>query len=838
VELNAEIKETLFSFSPSLKGHALWVNANTVRFIPETGQLKPGKEYRVTFHLGKLLRVDKKFQRFRFSTRVHGHNFTAEVLPYSPMSSTDLTWNGVEVLLNLSNPVSPEEAAGLFDVKGTRGYRVRATTAGESSFRVLIDSLQRTSKPEQYMLIIDGKAIGSKKRLEHTIDLPPFSTDHFQVVDVRAVQEGDPHIRVTFSDPISQRQELHGLIVPSGVNHFTYRIDKNAIKIYPETFPKGQLTLQIHQGIQNREGLTLDKTYYYQLQIQDDKPRVKFEKSGNILPNAERLLLPFSAVNLWAVDVQVVKIYQNNLLYYLQSSSLNDGSSSGELRRFGRLVMKKRIRLDGDKALDLTRWNRFNIDLSEMIKRDPGAFYMVRLSMQPDYSLYHCDGVRPRVPEEVRLKRFSDELLSKEDEAVWDQAISYYYDPLDWNVYNWEERNDPCKPSYYMNRERTIQTLVMASNVGLIAKAGQGDRLSVVVTDILSTQPLTGAEVTLYNYQMQVIGTGKTDANGFTDIDYKGGRPFLVMATTRGGDMGYLEVQEEASLSLSRFDVSGKEVQEGLKGYIYTERGVWRPGDSLHVSFILEDREKRLPERHPVTLEVYTPRGQFYQRQVKSLGLNGFYTFTVTTDPNAETGMWQARVKVGGTTFYKPLRVETIKPNRLRVRLETDSIIDATGGAITGRLTSRWLHGAPASNLKAEVDLTLVASDNPFSGYPGYIFNNPVVKFETSRTKLFEGILDATGAATVSAQVPVAESAPGMLRGNILSRVYEGGGDMSFYGQTVYYSPYRTYVGVQPPATRVGQFLETDVPITFNVAMGEPVWETDCRKRGVPRLQA
>ena len=55
-----------------------------------------------------------------------------------------------------------------------------------------------------------------------------------------------------------------------------------------------------------------------------------------------------------------------------------------------------------------------------------------------------------------------------------------------------------------------------------------------------------------------MIGTGKTDANGFTDIDYKGGRPFLVTATTRGGDMGYLEVKEESSLSLSRFDVSGK----------------------------------------------------------------------------------------------------------------------------------------------------------------------------------------------------------------------------------------------------------------------------------------
>ena len=70
----------------------------------------------------------------------------------------------------------------------------------------------------------------------------------------------------------------------------------------------------------------------------------------------------------------------------------------------------------------------------------------------------------------------------------------------------------------------------------------------------------------------------------------------------------------------------------------------------------------------------------------------------------------------------------------------------------------------------------------------------------------------------MNANVPVAENAPGMLKGNILSRVYEGGGDMSFYGQTVYYSPYRTYVGVKAPSTRAGEFLETDAPIAFDVA--------------------
>lgn len=826
VELNAEVKEKLFSFSPSLKGQTFWVNGNTVRFMPEAGALMPGKEYKVSFHLDKVLKVEDKFKQFDFSVRVNEQSFIADILPFSPMSTSDLTWNGVEIALNVSNPVSVDEVFNMFSVKGGQHARAQIIPASQTSFRILIDSLQRTDKPEQYILTIDGKAIDSKKKLEYTIDIPAFSKDHFVVTDVRMVQASDPHIRLTFSDPVSQTQDLRGLIVPSGVNNFTYRIDRNVIKIYPEILPKRQIELQVHQGIQNNSGLNLDKTYLYQLQIEDDKPLIKFEKSGNILPDAEQLLLPFSAVNLWAVDVKVIKVYRNNLLYYLQSSSLNNNQPSSELRRFGRLVMKKRIRLDGDKKLDLSKWNNFSIDLSKMMEKDPGALYMVQLSMKPEYSLYACDGIRPQVPDDVNMNRFSDNQISEEDEALWDDPSPYYYEPIDWSNYKWEERDDPCKPTYYMNYERRIQTVVMASNVGIIAKSGQGNTMTVAVTDILTTQPLSGAEVTLYNYQMQVLGMAKTDGNGFVEIDYKKGRPFVVTAS-KGDDIGYLEVADQASLSLSRFDVSGKEIQKGLKGYIYGERGVWRPGDTLFVSFILEDKEKKLPQGHPVTLEVHTPRGQFYQRQVKSDGVNGFYTFAVPTDPSVETGIWQGVIKVGGTTFQKSLRIETIKPNRLRVRLDTDSIIDAANGVISGTLTSQWLHGAPASNLKAEVDLTLYAADNPFKGYTGYAFNNPVVNFETSKTKIFEGVLNASGVAGVTAKVPVAENAPGMLRGNILSRVYESGGDMSFYAQTVFYSPYKTYVGVKAPDARPGEFLETDTPIHFDVvtlnAYGKPV---------------
>src|ERR1043166_9447070 len=118
---------------------------------------------------------------------------------------------------------------------------------------------------------------------------------------------------------------------------------------------------------------------------------------------------------------------------------------------------------------------------------------------------------------------------------------------------------------------------------------------------------------------------------------------------------------------MSAFDVSGDEVQKGLKGFIYGERGVWRPGDTLFLRFILEDKSKQLPETHPVTFELVNPRGQVVDKIIRSTSLNGFYDFTTQTHADAPTGTWTARVKVGGATFTKDIKIETIMPNRLKL---------------------------------------------------------------------------------------------------------------------------------------------------------------------------
>ncbi len=107
------------------------------------------------------------------------------------------------------------------------------------------------------------------------------------------------------------------------------------------------------------------------------------------------------------------------------------------------------------------------------------------------------------------------------------------------------------------------------------------------------------------------------------------------------------------ALSVSNFDVSGDVVQRGMKGFLYGDRGVWRPGDSLYLTFILEDKNKVLPSTHPVVFEMQNPQGQIVNRIVRSSSENGFYKFATATSSDAPTGNWSGRVKVGGTEFVQ-----------------------------------------------------------------------------------------------------------------------------------------------------------------------------------------
>ena len=196
--------------------------------------------------------------------------------------------------------------------------------------------------------------------------------------------------------------------------------------------------------------------------------------------------------------------------------------------------------------------------------------------------------------------------------------------------------------------------------------------------------------------------------------------------------------------------------------------------------------------------------------------MNGFYTFDVPTQATDPTGLWNAYIKVGGTTFHKGLRIETIKPNRLKINLALPKVLQATDKDFYAPLTSIWLTGATASKLKAKVEMSLSKVNTQFKNYGQYIFNNPATDFTTIKTDIFDGTLDAEGKANVTLKVPTATEAPGMLNATFTTRVFEPGGDASIYTQTIPFSPFTSYVGINLNQPK-GKYIETDKDHVFDI---------------------
>lgn len=226
-------------------------------------------------------------------------------------------------------------------------------------------------------------------------------------------------------------------------------------------------------------------------------------KNGTLLPSSNNLKINFEAANLKAIDVKIYKIYQDNILQFLQDNEIN---GSYNLRKVALPIAKKRLELTQNKLYNNGKWNVFALDLSELIKPDPGAIYHVEFSYKKAYSLYPCGEKLPA--DEANT---NDELALEEEQenerANVDGDYPYYDD------YNWQEREDPCSNSYYYY-DNKVSTNVLATDLGVIAKMGKNNSYFFAVNNIISTKPVVGAVIALYDYQKQKVGEVSTNERG------------------------------------------------------------------------------------------------------------------------------------------------------------------------------------------------------------------------------------------------------------------------------------------------------------------------------------
>ncbi len=810
-EAGKEIDENIFSFDPSLKGKAVWEDDKTIVFKPED-VLKSGQRYKTTLLLDKLIEVPSDKREFKFTFECIPQNFDVKIEGISVYDAQDLTRVKLTGTIQTADQVTNELAEQLLSAMQD-GNELKVSYehgTGQNLHSFIIEEVQRDKKEGVVEITWSGAAIGVDKSSEMDYVIP--SLEEFKVNSVNIILTGDKYISVKFSDPIDEKQNLRGLVRMSKGKVPRIVVDLNELKIYATGNLVGKVELIIDKSIQNNAGYSLKDVFITSLQFSQKKPEVKITaNNGVIMPSSEGLIVPFEAVSLNAVELTIVRIFEDNVLQYLQ---VNDPGGNYQLQRVGRPVARKTIPLATMGATNLNEWNRFSIDISEYVDVEPGAFYQVALRFKKSQSLFFCPGADNEVEDLM-------EDWNYKENTNWDDYDDNYY-------YNWEERDNPCHEAYYARRSG-VNKIVFASDIGIVAKKADLGTLHVFTTNLITTAPTSDVLIEVYDYQQQIIASGTSDSEGKIElaVDHT---PYALIAR-KDTQFGYLKLDDGSSLSLSNFNVSGSRIQKGIKGFIYGERGVWRPSDTLHLSFILDDIQNRLPQGHPVILELYNPMGQLFKRSVQSASLKGMYTFHPTTPKDAPTGNWIAKIKVGGALFTKQIKIETVKPNRLKVNLKFDSDrLYADQGTQYGNLNVRWLHGAVAKNLKASYEVILVPTKTTFKNYEDVTFDDPTKQISSKNEKIFEGRLDEQGLVRMAFRLKSSKKAPGMMNAIFKGKVFEEGGDFSIDNTTIPYVPFESFAGVKTPEGDQRGMLVTDkdhkVRLVSLSAKGNPIDRT------------
>jgi len=816
-----ETSVNLFSFSPSIKGTTVWLDRRTVEFRPEK-RLMSGQIYEVSFYLSKLRNVLDELKTFVYTFQVIPQNFELSVDNVKPYVKTELKRQKIEGTLSTAD-FAENAAVEQMLTPNQEGTALKVTWTHNPDGKqhvFIIENVSRKDEASKVKLSVTGDPVGVDRKEDKEVEIPSLSD--FKLMTTKVVQNPTQYVILQFSDPLKEKQALEGLITITDLESLDFDIQDNEIWVYPPVRQAGTKRVHIEAGIRNILDYKMKAPATAEVVFEQVAPAIRFTGKGSILPSTDGMVLPFEAVNLNAVDVTVVKIFENNILQFLQ---VNDIEGNQEMRRVGKKIITKTIQLSNTGVTDLGKWNRYTLDLSTLINTEPGAIYQVKLNFKKAYSTYSCDGEEAS-GEEESTEQFDD---YEYDYGYYDEEGGYYEeDYYYYEDYDWEQRDNPCHSSYYTS-SRSIKRNVLASDLGLTTKRGDDGNTLIFVTDLKSTQPLSGVQVELYDFQQQVIGSATTNSEGKAVINSK--EPPHVLVAKNGLQRGYLKLGYGEALSVSNFDVSGEVIQRGIKGFLYGDRGVWRPGDSLYLTFILEDKNKLLPASHPVVFEMQNPQGQVVNRIVRSAAENGFYKFATATSSDAPTGNWTGRVKVGGTEFVQPLKIETIKPNRLKINLDFATEKFTTPN-VTGTLDVKWLHGAPGRNLKAEFDMLLVTVPTQFKKYPEYTFEDPARTFSSEPFPIFEGYTNDEGKASVNVSLESSNAPPGFLNAIFRGKVFEESGNFSIDRFSVPYFPYESYIGMKTPeGEKYSGILYFDKPHQIDLVTvdteGNPVSRND-----------
>ena len=681
-----------FTIQPAVKGLFKWNSARQLVFSPSAG-FKPETDYTLHFSTALL-----KFSPGHLTLEATAYKFSTEALQLqnvqtwwtlAPGSSEQLLFHAS---LNFNYEVDADELKGkITAVINGKTVSVKVEDQNISTnLQISAEGLTRSDagKGSFTLTINDGlkctDCTRGAKAIVYTGDIYPVTQLEFTSFET-GFENGDGFIRLYTNQPVSMTGiEKLISVAPSPV----YKIEQNESGITLRGgFSAGSTyELTVNHALQGLLGGGMTNDYYSNVSFGEQEPGIAFVHSkGMYLTSKGNRKIGIQIVNMPKVKVSVYKIYENNILTFMNTNRYdewwNESGSGGwvyndyDLERYGNAVLSQEY-----NTRDLPKSNGMSL-----------------LSMN-----------------------FDDEIPFRGIYLITAQSTE--------------------------NQWIKATKLVAVSDIGLIARTGT-DEVMVFANSVKEATPMQKVTVSVISSNNQVLFSGTTNNEGMINFrglqtKYKEFRPALITARS-GNDFNYM-LLSDTRVETSRFETGGyRENGPGYMAFIYGEREIYRPGETIHTNVIVRNRAWKALKGLPVKIRLLLPNGRELSTLRKTLNDQGASLQDFIIPAAAATGTYSVEVYTANDVLLaeKSFSVEEFMPDRISVKTETDKPSYNISDSIRLSSLANNLFGTPAAERNYEVQFSFDKTNFSPKGYDDYSFDikgidqvNPPSSFRQGKT--------------------------------------------------------------------------------------------------------
>ena len=314
------------------------------------------------------------------------------------------------------------------------------------------------------------------------------------------------------------------------------------------------------------------------------------------------------------------------------------------------------------------------------------------------------------------------------------------------------------------------------------------DGLTVSVRSINDATLQPGTDVVLVSRNNDILASAQTDSAGYVNfagalLNGSGPKaPKMLMAYGAKGDYAILDLNRPP-LDLSEYDISGRRVSGPIDIYGFSERGVYRPGETVYFTIMMRDLNGYGIGDSPVNLHILKPGGlEIYKTRLDGDTVSehaGTVTWSYDVPRSAPRGVWQLKVVPDGDVIGERIEfsVEDFVPQKLRIGLKAEEKPIRPGEIRDVSIDAQFLYGAPGAALEAEAEARLRIDPNPYPDYKAFSFGPARKDFEERLIDMGGGLTDGSGVLTVAFDAKNNDvSSPFPLRAEVTAGVSEPGG--------------------------------------------------------------